>query len=99
MAESGDVPSWASSAGVHWGFPRGVQVPASTRLRIVAVAIACAAWRLITGRDGIACGVELGEDPGGEGETGGATGGDVTAFLRAGEAEDDDCVLWIIQLG
>jgi hypothetical protein len=89
-ALSGMVPSWVSSAGVHWGFPRGDQVPASTCFRIAAVAIACAAWRLITGRDGIACGVEGGEDPSGEGGAVLAGGSDVPPLLGAGEAEDDN---------
>ena len=40
--------------------------------------------------DGGGAGAEGGADPRGEGETGGAGGGDVAALFRARDAEDDD---------
>lgn len=96
MTESGAVPSCASSAGVHGGPAGDGQRPAaiasSAPLQMLARASGLRRARFFRclGGDLIACGVELGEDPRGEGETGGPAGANVPPFLRAREAEYDD---------
>lgn len=102
MVESGAVPRRASSVGVHGGpagdghWPAATAASAAARRRarlsgLWVLRFAGMGWRQV--------GIELGGDPGGEGEPLGARGGDVAALALALDAEDDGreeaIVAWI----
>lgn len=98
ISASGAVPSWASSAGVHGGPAPRWRRPAARRVAWASLAAAEIFAQVsglkvrcfFMGWDGWCCGVEGGGDPRGQGEIGGAGGGDVSAFLGAWNAQDDD---------